>query len=362
MAVYPEKRGAGTLTGFWYADTQSKRYGRNRQRFDTKAAAEAADAYWKATGMVLPGTGQSSAAPTFAEVAKACKAAGGPSGKWLRGRDASMIQRLDYVIEQLGSLPVTAVDRKALEGLAAGLRKRKGTGRHIDKPLSAATVDRYLDAASAVLTYAHMHGHITNKPVAPKTNPASGRIHTLSPDQEDAVCRVLQERGHYVEAKLVRAFIASGLRSGEMFQLKPEQIKTDYIDVHGDQTKTDTSRRVWIDPELAKELRAIIAAGSMPDAFQMLRRFKAACKTCGYDDELCIHSLRHTTATRLLELGIDIAVVQRFLGHRDIKTTLRYAHVSDRMLAEAAKKLTHGGGETAPSSTVALLSDHKKSA
>jgi site-specific recombinase XerD len=46
-----------------------------------------------------------------------------------------------------------------------------------------------------------------------------------------------------------------------------------------------------------------------------------------------IHALRHSYATHLLDKGVDITYIQKILGHNDLKTTLRYLHVTNRDLS-----------------------------
>ncbi|PIN70401.1 hypothetical protein COV94_01725 [Candidatus Woesearchaeota archaeon CG11_big_fil_rev_8_21_14_0_20_57_5] len=51
------------------------------------------------------------------------------------------------------------------------------------------------------------------------------------------------------------------------------------------------------------------------------------------------HMLRHSFATHLLESGVDIAHIQRLLGHADITTTNIYLHLSKKDLSKVTSPL-----------------------
>jgi site-specific recombinase XerD len=64
-----------------------------------------------------------------------------------------------------------------------------------------------------------------------------------------------------------------------------------------------------------------------------------ASSKAGIQRKVTPHVLRHCFATHLMESGTDIRYIQELLGHKDIKTTLIYTHVSNKSMQQITSPL-----------------------
>lgn len=69
---------------------------------------------------------------------------------------------------------------------------------------------------------------------------------------------------------------------------------------------------------------------------QVLEKAK---RKAGIIQDGSMHMLRHSFATHLLDKGIDVVFIQKLLGHNDLKTTLRYLHVTNKDLVNILSPL-----------------------
>jgi site-specific recombinase XerD len=144
---------------------------------------------------------------------------------------------------------------------------------------------------------------------------------------------------------------AAGLRISEACGLRIVDIDSRrmVIRVLG---KGGKERWTVLSPRLLNVLRAYwqlqrpdswLFPGSRPGrsvtADSVRRAFHAACAKAGLPFGYSPHSLRHSFATHLLDVGTDLVLIQTLLGHESIRTTSRYTHVSLERIHKAQSPL-----------------------
>ena len=135
---------------------------------------------------------------------------------------------------------------------------------------------------------------------------------------------------------IVTVALHTGMRRGEILNLRWEQIDLQHYFILLDKTKNGTRREIPINSTLEELFKNLPRGFESKYVFvnkdgkpyrDIKRSFHAALKRAGICD-FRFHDCRHTTASHLVMAGIDLTTVKELLGHKDIKMTLRYAHLA----------------------------------
>jgi integrase/recombinase XerD len=85
---------------------------------------------------------------------------------------------------------------------------------------------------------------------------------------------------------------------------------------------------MWLFPGRPQEGEPSAAAVTPMSASGVQRAMRAAVKACGLQKQATVHTLRHSYATHLLEAGVNLRLIQAYLGHSSPQTTARYTHLT----------------------------------
>ncbi len=177
---------------------------------------------------------------------------------------------------------------------------------------------------------------------------------------EDEVIRIFSVVNNLKHRTMLMLTYASGLRVSEVVGLKVEDfdIERNMIHIHGAKGKKDrftllstmvidTLHRYWIEYNIGTS--GWLFPGAKPNYHLSARSIQhvleKAVKDAGITKRVSMHTLRHSFATHLLEQGIDLRYIQELLGHKSVKTTEVYTHVSKKRIGSIRSPLDFLGNK-----------------
>jgi len=149
-------------------------------------------------------------------------------------------------------------------------------------------------------------------------------------------------KNNYEMWRIIICALYTGCRREEILDMRWQNKKGNIIHVIG---KGDKERIIPI--HTSGELKE--ALGELKDFGPIFKQWhkdtiskkcKEIFRACNLPEKLHFHNLRHSAATYLLSNGVELSVVQKLLGHADIRTTQIYADVLDEVLIDKINKLS----------------------
>jgi site-specific recombinase XerD len=158
----------------------------------------------------------------------------------------------------------------------------------------------------------------------------------------DQVTQLLRAELNLMMRTIYIAIYAAGLRISEVVKLEAADINSKRMVIRVREGKGDKDRYIMLSEQLLAILRHywphrraagnLLFPGEVPGqpitTRAVQRAFREAADRAGLESKVTPHTLRHSFATHLLEMGVDIRVIQQLLGHRNLNSTARYAQVA----------------------------------
>lgn len=158
-----------------------------------------------------------------------------------------------------------------------------------------------------------------------------------------------------IKHKVILSLLYScGLRVSELLNLKWENIDRSRMIINILQAKGKKDRQVPLDPQLIsllikyyheyKPLKYVLNGERTGEQYtsssvnQVLKQLSEKAGIC--NKRVYAHLMRHTSATHMVEAGMDINIIQRLLGHNNVKTTNIYLHISNNLISKLPTPLS----------------------
>jgi len=154
------------------------------------------------------------------------------------------------------------------------------------------------------------------------------------------VKQIIDSSSNLKHRTFISLIYSCGLRLSELSNLKLTDIDSTRMQIHIRSGKGAKDRYVMLSQKILLMLREYwkryrpteyLFEGETRGKAIAMRTIQAAFSRAvirsGIKKRPCIHTLRHSFATHLLEKGVNLIAIQKLLGHNHIKTTTTYTHL-----------------------------------
>jgi integrase/recombinase XerD len=217
-----------------------------------------------------------------------------------------------------------------------------------DRQASPATLSMYVNALKFLYNVTLKRPEAVkgiSHPKRPKTLPV-----ILGPEE---VLRILAAIRSVKYKAIIATAYAAGLRISEVCGLRLADIDSQRMRIHVRAGKGKKDRLVMLGESLLALLRQYyqevrppgeyLFSGQKPQrpisTTAVRKVLRKVIRETGLAKKVTMHTLRHCFATHLLEAGTDTRILQVLLGHSSIRTTLRYTHITDRLVQKLVSPL-----------------------
>lgn len=256
--------------------------------------------------------------------------------------------RIKFLLETFGNLTLDKINQFAIERFK---RERLQTPTPRQTARKPATVNRDLHLISKILTLAVERGHLEKNParLVKKLPEHNERYRYLTTEEETRLFETLEDLRFERFRPVVIVALQTGMRRGELLSLtwRDVDFKQKSIRISSENSKTSKTRFVPMNETCYLTLLDLSLSFERENVFGLKtidKIWQTAIKLAKVED-FHFHDLRHTCATRLSALGADGFMIAEILGHSNLQTTKRYAHVGDerkrRMLENLVPQKRH---------------------
>jgi integrase len=255
------------------------------------------------------------------------------------------------VVEHFGTRALREIRHSELRSFRL---KRLQTPTRLGGGRTLATVNREMSMARRMFRIARKEGWITRDPFEEgdaliSLSRERERERILTREEETRLLTACAHPSRRHIRPLVIAALDTGCRQGELLKLVWSDVDLDRgaITIRAFNSKTMRERSIGITARLREQLLILRKPRQRSDArvfgmtdnawFCSQRAWRSARHAAGLDD-VRFHDLRHTAASRLAQ-KMSLSDVGKILGHREPRTTWRYANTDDTTLARAVEIL-----------------------